>query len=175
MNPSHTVILPDWTLEDLTFIQIGSGHTVNYKLEFWWIETYALSFYRSQTLLGRSQFFVQEQKLISILCQTKRWFAFSKFNFSADTSNFGVARNAIQFLVWHKIFGPAQNILGPVGQGIKTLECLPILDCSKQGRQIQYWNNLVLKSCEVVLCENLSKFISKGSKSVSIVEISEKR
>ena len=31
----------------------------------------------------------------------------------------GVALNAVQFLVWHKIFGPAQNILGPVeGQGI---------------------------------------------------------
>ena len=35
----------------------------------------------------------------------------------------GVALNAVQFLVWHKIFGPAQNILGPVeGQGIRKFK-----------------------------------------------------
>ena len=34
---------------------------------------------------------------------------------------FGAALNAIQFLVWLKKFGPAQNILGPVeGQGISV-------------------------------------------------------
>ena len=33
--------------------------------------------------------------------------------------SFGVALNAIKFLVWHKKFGPPQNILEPVeGQGI---------------------------------------------------------
>ena len=41
--------------------------------------------------------------------------------FSTGTKNFGVALNAIQFLVLHKIFGPAQNILGHVeGQGISN-------------------------------------------------------
>ena len=30
-----------------------------------------------------------------------------------------------KFLVWHKKFGPAQNILGPVkGQGIRILEAV---------------------------------------------------
>ena len=38
----------------------------------------------------------------------------SKFSFSAGTKTFGVALNAIQLLVWFKIFGPAQNMLGPV-------------------------------------------------------------
>ena len=45
----------------------------------------ALSFYRSQNVLGWSKFFVPDQKFIyiivavtNILCQTKRWFAFSK-------------------------------------------------------------------------------------------------
>ena len=34
-----------------------------------------------------------------------------------------MALNAIQFLVWLKIFGPVQNILGPVkGQGINRQE-----------------------------------------------------
>jgi hypothetical protein len=43
----------------------------------------------------------------------------SKFHFSAGTKFFGVALNAIQFLILHKIFGLAQNILGLVqGQGI---------------------------------------------------------
>ena len=35
----------------------------------------------------------------------------------------GVALNAIQFLVWPKKFGLAQNSLGPVeGQGIRQLK-----------------------------------------------------
>ena len=54
-----------------------------------------------------------------ILCQTKRWFAFSKIVFSAGTKVFEEALNEVKFLDWLKTFGPAQNILGPVkGQGI---------------------------------------------------------
>ena len=54
-----------------------------------------------------------------ILCQTKRWFAFSKIGFCAGTKVFEEALNAVKFLGWLKKFGPAQNILGPVkGQGI---------------------------------------------------------
>ena len=45
---------------------------------------------------------------------------FIKFSFSTSTKSFGVALNAIQFLVWLKNFGLAQNMLGPVeGQGIR--------------------------------------------------------
>ena len=41
---------------------------------------------------------------------------------TASTKSFGVALNVIKFLVWHKIFGLAQNILGPLeGQGIIVL------------------------------------------------------
>ena len=55
----------------------------------------------------------------NFLCQTKRLFLFSKFSFSTGTVFFGVALNAKEFMVRHKIFEPAQNILGPVeGQGI---------------------------------------------------------
>jgi hypothetical protein len=55
----------------------------------------------------------------NILCQTKRWFAFSKIGFCANTKVFEEALNAVIFLGWLKKFGPAQNILGPVkGQGI---------------------------------------------------------
>ena len=55
----------------------------------------------------------------NILCQNKKWFAFSKIGFCAGTKVFEEALNAVKFLGWLKKFGPAQNILGPVkGQGI---------------------------------------------------------
>jgi hypothetical protein len=39
--------------------------------------------------------------------------------FCASTKVFEEALNAVKFLGWLKLFGPAQNILGPVkGQGI---------------------------------------------------------
>ena len=72
----------------------------------------------------------------NILCQTKNWTVFSATpkslwlaqyvnQFLVWHKKFGPAqnilrpvegrsKNAIQFLVWHKIFGTAQNILGPV-------------------------------------------------------------
>ena len=91
------------------------------------VRSYALSFYRSQNVLCWSNFFVHNQKFIytfvavtNILCQTKRWFAFSKIGFWAGTKVFEEALNAIKFLECLKTFAPAQNILGPVkGQGIR--------------------------------------------------------
>ena len=92
---------------------------------------YALSFYRSQNVLGWCKFFVPDQKFIyvhivaitNILCQTKRWFAFSKIGFCASTKVFEEALNAVKFLGWLKKFGPAQNILVPVkGQGINLFQ-----------------------------------------------------
>ena len=82
----------------------------------------------TQNVLCRSKFFVTDQKFIYILyqfintlCQTKRWFAFSKIGFCAGTKVFEEALNAVKFLGWLKKFGPAQNILGPVkGQGISS-------------------------------------------------------
>ena len=54
----------------------------------------------------------------NILCQTKRWFAFSKIGFCAGTKVFEEALNTMKFLEWLKTFGPAQNILRPIkGQG----------------------------------------------------------
>ena len=61
----------------------------------------------------------------NILCQTKRWFAFSKIGFCASIKVFEEALNAVKFLGWLKKFGPAQNILRPVkGQGITVLSKL---------------------------------------------------
>ena len=48
-----------------------------------------------------------------------------KLVFCGSTKVFEEALNAVKFLVWLKIFGPAQNILGPVkGQGSKSLTLL---------------------------------------------------
>ena len=55
----------------------------------------------------------------NFLCQTKRWFAFSKIVFCTGPKVFEEALNAVKFLGWLKKFGPAQYILGPIkGQGI---------------------------------------------------------
>ena len=78
----------------------------------------------------------------NILCQTKRWFAFSKIGFCAGTKVFEEALNAVKFLGLLKEFGPAQNILEPIkGQGISMLikSChvwLSVLDLSSKKKFI---------------------------------------
>jgi hypothetical protein len=42
------------------------------------MEAYALSFYRSQNVLGWSKFFLLEQKIIYILCQSQTFCARQK-------------------------------------------------------------------------------------------------
>ena len=79
-------------------------------------------------VFGLVQFFCVRAKIDlrivqvpNFLCKTKRWILFSKFSYCAGTKSFGATLNAIQFLVWLKMFGSAQNILGPVeGQGISV-------------------------------------------------------
>ena len=59
----------------------------------------------------------------NILCQTNRWFEFSKIGFCAGTKFFEEALNAVKFLGWLKKFGPTQIVLGPVkGQGIRYMD-----------------------------------------------------
>jgi len=50
-------------------------------------------------------------QVTNILCQTRRWFAFSEIVFLAGTKVFEEALNAVKFWDWLKKFGPAQNIL----------------------------------------------------------------
>ena len=71
-------------------------------------------FYRSQNILGLSKFFVPDQKFIYILWQSQTFCARQKDDLHSVKLVFEEALNAVQFLGWHKIFGPAQNILGPV-------------------------------------------------------------
>ena len=86
----------------------------------------ALSFYRSQNVLGWSKCFVPDQKFIYILWQSQTFCARQKDDlhsvklvFCAGTKVFEEALNIVKFLGWFKKFRLAQNILGPEkGQGI---------------------------------------------------------
>ena len=70
----------------------------------------------------RPKIYLHTVAVRNILCQTKRWFAFSEIGFCASTKGFEEALNTVKFLGWLKKFGPSQNILGPVkGQGLKGL------------------------------------------------------
>ena len=75
-----------------------------------------------QIFCTRPNIYLHIVAVTNILCQTKRWFAFSKIDFCASTKGFEEALKAVKFLGWLKRFGLAQNILGPVkGQGIIQL------------------------------------------------------
>ena len=112
----------------------GSGNQWHYRTSctnsngnFYWITYLCLvllqvpkCFVLVQIFCARTKIYLQIVVVTKILCQTKRWFAFSKIGFCAGTKGFEEALNAVKFLGWLKIFGPAQNILGPVkGQGIR--------------------------------------------------------
>ena len=60
------------------------------------IRTYALSFYRSQNILGQSKFFVPYQKLIYILCQSQTFCARPKDDFHIVNSVFVPAQNFLK-------------------------------------------------------------------------------
>ena len=69
--------------------------------------------------------YLRIEAVTNILCQSKRWFAFNKIGFCVGTKVFEEALNAVKFLGWLKIFGPAQNILGLVkGQGTNVIKNL---------------------------------------------------
>ena len=102
-------------LNELKFCKVSQIPKSNRCWNF--LYTNALSFYRSQNVLCRSQFFVSDQKLIYILCQPQTFFAKQKDGlhlvklFFVLTPFFEEAQNADKFLGWLKKFRPAQNIL----------------------------------------------------------------
>ena len=79
-----------------------------------------------QIFCARPKIYLHIVAVTNILCQTKRWFAFSKIGFCAGTKVFEEALNAFKFLSWLKKFGPSQNILWPIKrQGIWLVESWP--------------------------------------------------
>ena len=163
-------------------------------LKFVFVMRYLLSFFRSQNVLCRSNFLSKTKNLIAfnclvllqvlkshnyfmpvpdILCHTKRWFPSSKFSICDGRKVFQEAINSIKFLDWLKIFGPAQNILGPVkGHGItKTLGVVQVRtphplqnDYVVYGWYLNYWLSTNTRICEGCRITNkkLHKYI-KGT------------
>ena len=73
-------------------------------------------------MIPSPKIYLHSVAVINILCQTNRWFEFSKIGFYAGTKVFEEALNAVKFLGWLKKFGPTQIVLGPVkGQGIRYM------------------------------------------------------
>ena len=85
----------------------------------------ALSFYRSQNVLCQSKYFEPGQKFDCIQCLFKNFCAGTKKNlltFFFGKKCLRLPQYVNTYFVWHKKFGLAQNILGPVkGQGIRLL------------------------------------------------------
>ena len=98
-----------------------------------YLGTYALSFYRSQNVLCWSKFFEPARKiwlhlvsLQKLLCRHKKQFYWVHIIFLSGTKCLRLPQYVNKFLVWHKKFGPAQNILWPVkGQGICAMNQTP--------------------------------------------------
>ena len=61
-------------------------------------------FWASPNLLFRTKIYVHIVAVTNILCQTKRWFAFSKIGFCAGTKVFQEALNVVKYLGWLKKF-----------------------------------------------------------------------
>jgi hypothetical protein len=101
----------------------------------------------------------------NILCQTKRWFAFSEVGFCAGTKVFEEALNAVKFLGWLKKFGSAQNFLGPVkGQGITIFEKrIHIWFKQKCSDFHQSMQNAILCPTFNKKCNKCTMFIEGGS------------
>ena len=76
--------------------------------------------------------------LPKLLCGHKNQFNWMQIIFLSGTKCFWLPQYVNKFLVWHKKFGPAQNILGPVkGQGINHLNFILIY-----SRATYTFNNL---------------------------------
>ena len=66
--------------------------------------------------------------LQKLLCRHKNQFYWMQIIFLSGTKCLWLPQYVNKFLVWHKKFGPAQNILGPVkGQGISLSELLNLV------------------------------------------------
>ena len=76
--------------------------------------------------------------LQNLLCRHKNQFYRMQIIFLSATKCLWQPQYVNKFLVWHKKFGPGQNILGPVkGQGIRYRLRYPILT---NKYFFQFWN-----------------------------------
>ena len=97
--------------------------------------------------MGRSKFFVPDQKFIYILWQSKTFCArqknelhLVKLVYVPAQKFFEEALNAVKFLGWLKKFGSAQNILGTV-KGLGTSFILfEVVENSNRSPKFQFFS-----------------------------------
>ena len=109
----------NWILGALHFVALSNLYDQNIFIKRIDLKIYALSFYRSQNVLGWSKFFVPDQKFIYILWQSQRFSArqkgkslFSKISFCASIKVFEEALNAVKFLAGSKYLDKHNSFLG---------------------------------------------------------------
>ena len=91
----------------------------NYKVAFvFWIRM-PCPFTGPKMVCAGPNFFSQSKNLTAFSAVTKKQFYSMQIIFLSGTKCLWLPQYVNRFLVWHKNFWPAQNILGPVkGQGI---------------------------------------------------------
>ena len=111
------------------------GKNDEFNFHFIWVDinyNFVFIWYLCLVLLQVPNFFVLVQifcaspkiwlhlvPLQKLLCWHKNQFYWMQIIFLSGTKCLWLPQYVNKFLVWHKKFGPAQNILGPVkGQGI---------------------------------------------------------
>ena len=95
-------------------------------VKFWQLVSNALSFYRSQKFLSRPKNLTAFSASSKLLWRCKNQFYWMQIIFLSGTKCLWLPQYVNKFLVWHKKFGPALNILEPVkGQGINTYYKIP--------------------------------------------------
>ena len=89
--------------------------------------------------------------LQNFLCRHKNQFYWMQIIFLSGTKFLCLPQYEHKFLVWHKKFGPAQNVSGPVkGQGM----CLIVLKLFKMAQEL-LWHLICWKSHAVTpKCSN---------------------
>ena len=92
---------------------------------------------------ARSKIYLHIVPVTNILCQTKRWFAFSKIGFCAGTKVFEESLNAVKVLGWHKTFWDLNKDKAVVLLDLPTSSIEP----TKIGTFLQkvFWNIFFLK------------------------------
>ena len=120
VNYSHFAAL--WSQPGITSKKLGLIYHFWCSLLCLVLLQFPKCFVLVQIFCARPKDYLHIVAVTNTLCQTERWFAFSKIGFCVGTKVFEEALSAVKFLGWLKKFGAAQNIMGPVkGQGIRTL------------------------------------------------------
>ena len=102
-------------------LKIFFGYNINYLMPCPF--TGPKMFCAGPNILSSPNIWLHLVPLQNLLCRHKNQFYWMQIIFLSGTKCLWLPQYVNKFLVWHKKFGPAQNILGPVkGQGITNMK-----------------------------------------------------